>query len=88
MSVFSPAFSNYFYMIPWGNGSGNPEAVQYYSGSFVPASQYNGDLIPQNWRLTEAPLPSTWSLLIAGFLGLGFFAYRGTKRNSAALAAA
>ena len=34
------------------------------------------------------PLPSTWTMLIAGFLGLGFFAYRGSKKNGAALAAA
>ncbi len=37
---------------------------------------------------TAAPLPSTWTMLIAGFAGLGFFAYRGTKKNSAAIAAA
>ena len=76
-------------MIPWGNGSGNPEAVQYYSsGSYDPPNQYNGDLIASNWLLTETPLPSTWPMLIAGFVGLGFFAYRGTKKKSAALAAA
>ncbi len=34
------------------------------------------------------PLPSTWTMLIAGFAGLGFFAYRGTKKNAASLAAA
>jgi hypothetical protein len=34
------------------------------------------------------PLPSTWLMLLSGFVGLGFFAYRGTKKNSAALAAA
>jgi hypothetical protein len=33
------------------------------------------------------PLPSTWTMLIAGFVGLGFFAYRGTKKNFAAIAA-
>jgi hypothetical protein len=38
--------------------------------------------------ISETPLPSTWTMLIAGFVGLGFFAYRGTKKNSAALAAA
>ena len=38
--------------------------------------------------VAETPLPSTWTMLIAGFAGLGFFAYRGTKKNSAALAAA
>ena len=34
------------------------------------------------------PLPSTWLLLLSGFVGLGFFAYRGTKKRSAAIAAA
>ena len=35
------------------------------------------------------PLPATWTLLIAGFAGLGFFAYRGTtKKGLAAIAAA
>jgi hypothetical protein len=34
------------------------------------------------------PLPSTWIMLIAGVLGLGFLAYRGTKKGSDALAAA
>jgi hypothetical protein len=33
------------------------------------------------------PLPSTWLMLLSGFVGLGFFAYRGTKRNAAAIAA-
>jgi len=30
------------------------------------------------------PLPSTWTMLIAGFVGLGFFAYRGKKTAIAA----
>jgi hypothetical protein len=34
------------------------------------------------------PLPSTWLMLLTGFVGLGFFAYRGTKKRTAALAAA
>lgn len=34
------------------------------------------------------PLPSTWTMLIAGFVCLGFFAYRGSKKSAAALAAA
>jgi len=32
------------------------------------------------------PLPSTWTMLVAGFLGLGFLAYRGTKKGAAAIA--
>ncbi len=35
---------------------------------------------------TATPLPSTWTMLIAGFVGLGFVAYRGTKKGAAALA--
>ena len=38
--------------------------------------------------VTATPLPSTWMMLIAGFVGLGYFAYRGTEKNSAALVAA
>jgi hypothetical protein len=34
------------------------------------------------------PLPSTWTMLIAGFLGLGYFAFRGTKNRAGAMAAA
>jgi hypothetical protein len=33
------------------------------------------------------PLPTTWLMLVSGFVGLGFFAYRGTKKNSAVPAA-
>jgi hypothetical protein len=34
------------------------------------------------------PLPPAWTMLIAGFVGLGFFAYRGGKKESAARFAA
>ena len=34
------------------------------------------------------PLPSTWLMLLSGFLGLGYVAHRGSKKRSAALAAA
>ncbi|MGO8973322.1 MAG: hypothetical protein ACLQNV_07315 [Steroidobacteraceae bacterium] len=44
--------------------------------------------LPIPTRLTATPLPSTWTMLIAGFVGLGFFAYRGTKKVSAGLATA
>jgi hypothetical protein len=38
--------------------------------------------------LTATPLPSTWTMLIAGFLGLGFFAYCRSKKKFAANATA
>jgi hypothetical protein len=37
---------------------------------------------------SATPLPSTWLMLLSGFVGLGYFAYRGTKKRTAALAAA
>jgi hypothetical protein len=37
---------------------------------------------------SATPLPSIWTMLIAGFLGLGFLAYLGTKKGSTAFAAA
>jgi hypothetical protein len=38
--------------------------------------------------VTATPLPSTWLLLLSGFGGLGFVAYRGTRKGSGAIAAA
>ncbi len=43
---------------------------------------------PITLTVSPTPLPSTWLMLLGGFVGLGFFAYRGMKNNSAALAAA
>jgi hypothetical protein len=40
-----------------------------------------------DFELTTTPLPSTWLMLLSGFVGLGFFAYRGTKRRTALAAA-
>jgi hypothetical protein len=37
---------------------------------------------------SATPLPSTWLMLLSGFVGLGFFAYRGTKKNALSLTAA
>jgi hypothetical protein len=38
--------------------------------------------------VTATPLPSTWTMLIAGFVCLGFMASRGTKNNSVSFGAA
>ena len=37
--------------------------------------------------IAATPLPSTWLMLLSGFVGLCFFAYSGTKKYSAVLAA-
>ena len=72
-----------FYANLWGNGSAN---------SYSLYTSANGGYPVQNGSytgiLTATPLPSTWTMLIVGFLGLGFFAYRGTKQGSAAITAA
>jgi|ERR1700688_1188251 len=39
-------------------------------------------------NVSATPLPSTWTMLIAGFVGLGFLAFRGTKKGAVAIAAA
>jgi hypothetical protein len=84
-----PGYTNYFYIIPWPNGASNPEAVQFYSNpNFVPANQYNGDFIAANLNITQTPLPSTWTMLILGFVGLGYFACRGSKKSAFAPLAA
>lgn len=41
-----------------------------------------------DFSLTATPLPSTWTMLLAGFVGFGFLTYRGTKKGTASLAAA
>jgi hypothetical protein len=80
--------TTYFYMIPWPNGSGNPEATQYYSPGTGYVDYYNGQLIPANWSLTAVPLPSTWLMLLSGFIGFGLLAYRAPRKRVGGNAAA
>jgi hypothetical protein len=48
--------------------------------------QNQGNIL-DNVVLSTTPLPSTWTMLIAGFIGLGYFAFHGSKKGSAAIAA-
>ncbi len=41
-----------------------------------------------NVTLTATPLPSTWTILFVGLLGLGYFAHRGAKQSLTEVAAA
>jgi hypothetical protein len=57
-----------------------------------PSASLEGLVDPGNnqglvFEVATTPLPSTWTMLIAGFAGLGYFAYGGTKRRSAPAAA-
>jgi hypothetical protein len=80
------AASNYFYIIqPWNNGGSNTIAAQYAVGgdpnSYI--DLYNGQYVPANWSLTAAvPEPATWAMMILGFMGVGFLAYRRKNRPS------
>ena len=46
---------------------------------------YGGDIVV---GINATPLPSTWFMLLSGFVGLGFFAYRGSRKRATRLAAA
>jgi hypothetical protein len=75
-------------------------APQLYTGSEASPSFDTGDFSGLNTAsdavdhdasidITSAtPLPSTWLMLLSGFLSLGFFACRGTNKNVVAVAAA
>jgi hypothetical protein len=67
-----PSDSQYFNI--WGNGPGNYTYFNNYDGPF-PA--VNGTL--DSFTVTEigaVPEPSTWAMMILGFAGVGFMAYR------------
>jgi hypothetical protein len=69
-------YTNVFYVIPWPNGS-QTEATSYFDAPNTYIDYYNGQYIPGNWVLTAAvPEPSTWAMMILGFAGVGFMAYR------------
>ena len=51
-----------------------------------PADQ-QGDLL-DNIDVTATPLPSAWTMMFIGFAGLGYFAYRGSKKASNSIVAA
>jgi hypothetical protein len=52
-----------------------------------PPGYYNDNTGSFQVSITATPLPPTWTMLLIGFAGLGFFAYRGTKCRSAIAAA-
>jgi hypothetical protein len=90
--------NGYLYNLWLGNGSFNstPGLVYLYSNDpNSPGNLPSGPGEPGTLGLrgtldvvNATPLPSTWTMLIAGFIGLGFFASRGTKKGSAAFVAA
>lgn len=63
---------------------GLPDAL----GFNNPPGYYNDNTGSFSVSITATPLPSTWTMLIAGFVGLGLFAYRRSNKSSPTHAAA
>jgi hypothetical protein len=82
--------SSYFYVIsPWTNGSPPPfsdsVAAQFAYGPPTNGyiDYYNGQFIPDNFTVTAVPEASTWAMMILGFCGVSFMAYR--RRTATAI---
>jgi hypothetical protein len=60
--------------VPTQNYSGAPFYLYYVEGNGAPAV-LNVDLHTLNFT-TDVPEPSTWAMMILGFFGVGFMAYR------------
>jgi hypothetical protein len=79
----SPVLSTYAF-----SGFTNLTQVSVVEGTYDLGTAWQLDNLCVGSGTCATPLPSTWAMLIAGFVGLGFLAYRGTKKSAAAIAAA
>lgn len=69
----------FFYVIqPWYNpGSSIADSARTPNGTYI--NYYNGQYVPGNFSVaavSTVPESSTWAMMILGFLGLSFMAYR------------
>jgi hypothetical protein len=65
-----------------GNITGAPYSVTEVFQFLAPTDAAGGQTASLTIDLQATPLPSTWTMLIASLLGLGLFAYRGSKKRS------
>jgi len=82
-----PPGNSYFLADYTGNDVSRAYSLDGSSCADTCSSSDLGALVTE-FNAAATPLPSTWTMLIAGFLGLGFFAYRGSKKSAATMAAA
>ena len=72
-----------------GNPFYNDPGVTGFAGQHL--DNFNGNGLhfygAGNFDASATPLPSTWLMMLSGFVGLGFFVYRGTKKRTALAAA-
>jgi hypothetical protein len=78
-----PSTSDFFNI--WGNGPNNYTYFNNYPGPFPAVNGILDSFTVTN--LGVVPLPATWTMLLAGFIGLGFFAYGGAKKRAAEIVA-
>lgn len=65
-----------------GNVGGGAYSVTEVFEFLAPTDAANGQTASLTEDIQATPLPSTWTMLIASLLGIGLFAYRGSKRRS------
>jgi hypothetical protein len=84
--------SQAFSLVPTGTNSWATEALSFTANSTSTTIEFLGDSSQVNSRyigldnvsVSSVPEPSTWAMMILGFCGLGFVAYR-RKQNGPAL---
>jgi hypothetical protein len=59
-----------------------------YLGFDTTSGANSGGVVITDVAVNATPIPATWSLMLFGLVGLGFFAYRGTRGGSSAAAVA
>jgi hypothetical protein len=56
--------------------------------TFATANGAATDTLGVQFNVSPTPLPSTWTMMIAGFIGLGFLSFHGRKNRSGSFTAA
>jgi hypothetical protein len=90
LPTLTPAFDNLGLLLGYVSG---PTPFTYGNIYGVVGGTYglyegDEDLGDETLALTATPLPATWTMLIAGLIGVGYIGFRGSKKNFAAIAAA
>jgi hypothetical protein len=85
VEVFTSSTLVSYVSAPWGDGADPPGTLPDHDVGDNSRNYFEG---PNMEFVAATPLPSTWTMLIAGFVGLGFLAWSGSKKSAATMAAA
>jgi uncharacterized membrane protein len=80
----SPGYGGYVVVTEWNDGSATELALLPSGSSAVAYGINDGG---QAIGVTVVPEPSTWAMMLLGFVGLGFVGYRRARKGQATLAA-